>query len=379
MWICPQPFRYIYPSFYGWEPCCKINGQHFPRETKPIIDWWTNDENLNTLRRDMISGRLSDFTRKACKECVRREESGGVSYRQHVAHALDKHTMDSILEFADTGKMELRHRNLIYKFLIGNQCNLSCYMCDPLNSTTRRKEVLELNDDRYFKVFEMQDMSRLDDMIKVAPYIDSLAIAGGEPLYSKVLYEALDKLIEIGEAKNIYIHINTNLTILKSFLKKYKDEFNGIGLSVSIDDLFDRNDWLRYGSKFKEILKNLKLLKETNIDHIIMPSWSILNVVHAEEIFNFFERIQPNLNIVEQPEFLDVKNLPDKVKDKLINDFEKSKNSSIIELINYIKNDRVEEEWRKGLDYCDALDKNRGTNFREIFKNKYTDFTYEEK
>ena len=86
--------------------------------------------------------------------------------------------------------------------------------------------------------------------------------------------------------------------------------------------------------------------------------------------------LNPNLNLVDQPTYLHPKNLPDKAKEELIDDLSRSDNEIIQELILYIGMERDEEQWRKGLDYCDELDKLRGTNFREIFKNAYTDFTY---
>ena len=374
-WICPQPFRYIYPSNYGWKPCCRESW--FPAENKPIMEWWTKDENLNTMRRDMISGELSEFTKKVCDGCIKREEQGGQSYRTNIENYMDDATMDTILDFAETGEMKLQHKNLIYKMRIGDQCNLSCYMCDPINSTTRRKEIEQLPPD-YFPLPEKEEMDSVVGMIEVGPYISSLFLSGGEPLYSKRTYEVLDLLIDGGWAKDINIHISTNLTRIRPFMKRFYNEFASISLSVSVDDLFERNDWLRHGSHFIEIIRNLNWLRDGSVGHCIHPSWSMLNVLNARQILHFFrdKMLNPNLNLVDQPTYLHPKNLPDKAKEELIDDLSRSDNEMIQELILYIGMEREEEQWRKGLDYCDELDKLRGTNFREIFKNAYTDFTY---
>ncbi len=375
MWICPQPFRYVYPSNYGWKPCCKSN--QFPAENKPVMDWWLRDDNLNTMRKDMISGNLSEFTRKICNECITREKAGGKSYRQNVENYMDDATMDTVLDFAETGEMKM-HRNLIYKMRIGDQCNLSCYMCDPINSTTRQKEVKKLDSQHYFTLNKKEDMDSIVSLMEVAPYVSSLFLSGGEPLYSKSTYEVLDMLIDSGNAKDIHIHINTNLTRIKPFMKRFYGEFASIGLTISIDDLFERNDWLRHGSHFIEILRNLNWLRESNIGHIIQPSWSMLNIINARQILHFFrdKMINPNLNLVDRPAWLNLKNLPDNAKSDLIEDLSRDENDLAQELIKYLKMERSEQDWKKGIEYCNNLDRIRGTNFRKIFKNAYTDFTY---
>lgn len=341
------------------------------------MDWWLRDENLNTMRKDMVSGELSEFTKKICNECIKREEAGGVSYRQNVENYMDDATMDTVLDFAETGEIKMR-RNLIYKMRVGDQCNLSCYMCDPINSTTRQKEVKQLDIPHYFTLREKEDMDSIVSLMEVAPYISSLFLSGGEPLYSKSTYEILDMLVDSGNAKDIHIHINTNLTRIKPFMKRFYGEFAGIGLTISIDDLFERNDWLRHGSHFIEIIRNLNWLRESNIGHIIQPSWSMLNIVNARQILHFFrdKMINPNLNLVDRPGFLHIKNLPDNAKSEIKEDLSRSDNPLAHELIKYLSIDRDEKQWKKGLDYCDNLDKIRGTKFREIFKNEYTDFTH---
>ena len=52
-------------------------------------------------------------------------------------------------------------------------------------------------------------------VLELAPYIRSIKIIGGEPLVMKKHYELLEKIIESGHAKHIYLKYQTNLTKTK--------------------------------------------------------------------------------------------------------------------------------------------------------------------
>ena len=82
---------------------------------------------MEDIRDKVLSGEKVE----ACKTCYKQEEvnPNGESYRQRKI-AQNRHNLPT---YVDKVNLKLR--------INGSYCNLSCYMCIPYNSSTRRNEM----------------------------------------------------------------------------------------------------------------------------------------------------------------------------------------------------------------------------------------------
>jgi sulfatase maturation enzyme AslB (radical SAM superfamily) len=159
----------------------------------------------------------------------------------------------------------------------------------------------------------------LDSILK---YLRLLYITGGEPTLIKKNFELLEKLINEGYSKNIWLSINSNLTNDKTTFFDLISEFRNVTFSASIDGYRNIQEYLRYPSNWEQIDKNIHRLvdrKANNIDIRIQPVVQIGNLGSITELFEYaesFNRVADKLvvnlylNILENPNYLDLLYLP---------------------------------------------------------------------
>lgn len=391
--FCHLPFTYIYPEHNGsWKPCCKSDV--YPEKKIPFEEWWYDDADLNELRDALLNEEPTPVLEKYCYPCRVPESKGITSHRQNTLKHFPKDMLDKIVSsYLKTGAIVESDRIYTVKVRgFGNTCNLKCYMCFPGNSTQRVNELLKMpeensdiffTDKRGYWHLEQIKQGRKDVSLEVeqiygtidavADYIGIITFSGGEPLLIEEYYNLMDKLIESGHAKYITIVLNTNLTVLglkDKDIRDYFKEFKHIAINASIDDIFDRDDWIRYPSKFEEVVKNYYELKKCkNVLISVNVTWSILNIANAENILNYFQEndidFNNNLNFVNSPVVLHPKNYP--FKDELIDKYSKSSNKSIRELAQMLTLDFNQEEFDQAISYIKTLDTVRSIKSYDIF------------
>ena len=343
---------------------------HITEDT--IEDWWYSDQ-LNEIRREFVTGE-HNIINKACHLCKKDEANGVESdrqwhnrmFKQYLDDSLDK----SIQHFIDTGEYKIHGRQLTLKLTIfGNHCNLSCYTCLPHFSTRRIKD---LNDIGWYDEFEKgvhadHDVDVIYPQIeKLLPYTAGIVITGGEPLLMKKHYRFLDMIIDAGEAENIHLSYTTNLQLLKldkhNFLD-YIDRFKEVHINVSIDGVGKRNDYIRDGSEWNQLMKNYKAI-EGKVTRQVYYTTSILSVFQCMEAIEFFEDIRFDQSVVTEPDFLSIKHLPEDVKEKLRKKFTDPRLKKVVAELN---KDRDELKFHMALAYIKDLDKIRKIKSYELF------------
>jgi MoaA/NifB/PqqE/SkfB family radical SAM enzyme len=111
-----------------------------------------------------------------------------------------------------------------------------------------------------------------------------------------------------------------NLTLLPQSLIELWRHFKTVKVQVSLDDYGIRNDYLRFGSIFSELEKNLNTLLQKNIKTGITQTISALNVVNINALkkYSLGLGIDIEHNYVYAPSFMHVSNLPESWKRKTI-------------------------------------------------------------
>ena len=189
----------------------------------------------------------------------------------------------------------------------------------------------------------------------------------------KEYYELMDKIIETGQNQEIQIHMNSNLTRLNlgnKHLEEYIPKFKRFFIQASIDDLYERDEWSRYPSKFEKVIENYKhLQKNEKVKMWVNPCWSLLNVSNAENICQFFENnnmtLNNNINFVNSPKTLHLKNYPH--KKSLIEKYKNSKFNMVRELSLELQEKFNQAEFLKAIDYIKDLDRIRKTKSWKVY------------
>jgi MoaA/NifB/PqqE/SkfB family radical SAM enzyme len=381
------------------------NGVTMNLQTSTLTEVWNSDY-MKSTRLQM----LNNETPNSCTKCFEEESSGIVSKRQwetvvwkerlDIKSIVDSTTVDGSLP-VNIPYFDLR---------LGNMCQLKCVMCSPHDSSSWIKEwklqypkykTVELKtDQRWDSNFDYtwyQKSTFLEDMRSNAYNIRELYFAGGEPLLIPEHYKILEFMVETGAAKLCVLRYNSNGLELPEKLFELWNHFKEVKFNFSVDAVGERNDYIRYPSKWSNVVANLERLDDTpnNITVNIACAVQILNVltipdlVHWKESRNFKKINLPpygagliGTHLVYLPSYLNVRVLPKHLKDKVakqvdyfcsqkINNNEFMSNPYGLKRWQGLVHYMMAEDWSNKiptlLDYLNVCDDTRGSNFKETF------------
>lgn len=269
--------------------CCAMDSDN--KELKHLVDENGQPYNVNThgihdIRNNNFFKKVrSDFLKgkkpAVCRSCWNKEKLGFESKRTGFL-LLFKYLKYNIFEHTEKdGTIDINKFPIIYYDLrFGNLCNSRCLTCGTGNSSMFG-EYVKWSNNKYYKEIK----NNLDD-------IKELYFAGGEPLINKYYFELIDKLIESNNAKNIYLRLITNGSVMKKeFIEQWK-HFKRVRIIFSIDGIEESFEKIRTPLKWNKVESNLKFFdKETTNSNVfgnIAPTVSILNVFELPEVFNWF-------------------------------------------------------------------------------------------
>lgn len=351
----------------GYRPCCWMEGPlHLYRGP---LETYEQSSYLNDMKNHFLNGTYP----VACKRCQWNDENGIVSKRQRENKKwLEKNNIEDY-ESAVYTVVDLR---------LNNKCNLLCVSCGPKSSSSIYDEVEKNYDDHLLK--NKKTYSAIKNINLANPYSDKdidilvgkinknsrVYFTGGEPTLVKPAFEVLDKLIDKGLHEQITVEFNSNFQALnKKWIEQLK-HFQGL-MMPSIDATGDQAELIRYGSKWKDVDSNFRyFLNECEGFNVkVWPTISSLNLLYIKNVINWAESFNSNRitisldNRLSYPDWLDIKNLPDNLKDKArkyLGDEPIFKD--ILTHLNNPSDLTAQQEFSVNMD---KLDKIRGTNWRE--------------
>ena len=257
----------------------------------------------------------------------------------------------------------------------GTLCNSKCMICSHNRSSSwiadseklgykieeqhRFKKNLLPGVDVFFDNFELDELK----------YVE---FHGGEPLMQSYPAEFLKRVKNLDQ---LIVKFNTNLTILPSpELNKLLKKCKRVDFLLSVDDIGDRYEIVRYPGKWDIFTKNMSTIKQQGYRTTAYNCLSSLNIFYAVEFYswaikNFGNEVHSQF--VTDKEMLDISYLPQHAKDIVLEKILKYKGKifdSIREKLNVQKEDRSKELVKYILD----LDRIRKTNYPETFKEWYT-------
>lgn len=368
-------------------PCCRT--QHYTPlgnvKEESVSEIW-NSEAQKDLRLKMLSDKKSAY----CTYCYDIEDHGGKSPRQNF-----NQFYASDIDRIDETKSDGAYETMSLKYLgirFSNLCNLDCVYCSPTYSTKwGQKEGLPKEDIHVLPFGEEGKVLEL--VLENLDSLESLYIAGGEPLLEKEHLELLNTLIE-KKRTDVALYYNTNLTKLKfgsTSIIELWNKFDRVVLDASIDSRGKRNDFIRLGSKWESLERNIEQIKN-EAPHVLFRLYitnTLLNTpTLAEFMKDSIERgwVKPNdinFNNLKKPEYYAVQNLTSGIKEKtkdsllefiqeyLMKKYSTAESIALIiqikELINLMKEERDESQIPGLIHEAGKIQEATGMVFEDIY------------
>ena len=373
---CPLIFNEIYADSSGeYRLCCHARSTETSRkyksQTHKPFEYFNSPEMED--KRDKV---LSGTKLPECVTCYKQEEVNpdGESYRQRklrqYSYELPTHV--------DKVNLKLR--------INGSYCNLSCYMCIPYNSSTRRNEMNKIypegwdffSTSKFVSVKHKEYEMIVEDILNNIEKVNTIHITGGEPLQLPNHWKLIDKIPK-EHAKNIKLVYDTNLTELRyknHSVYDIEDKFKSVYWGVSCDHFEDKLSWIRYPIDVKQFEKNLKEMLDSGFNANISCTISLLNVFDLIDINNYYKnKFGANVHfnsIVTTPNFLSIRHLPVDVKQKLLNQLDipvyDRRGVNKFQLVKtQLKLEGDTSNLQKAYDYMDKLSKNRNFDWRKLW------------
>ena len=380
--FCILPFIHLATHPIGTvTPCCitdmdndmstsKKDGLNMFLDKDPIEEI-ANSVNFKEVRRKMISGEFPS----ECKTCYFYEKNKIYSKRME-SNLKFAHLIDEALENTEEdGTL----KSVNYKYIelrLGTVCNLKCVTCNPFSSNRWNEDVDAFKDTEFEKNYFRCDIRTewfrsqtfYDELLTKCDGLEEVWINGGEPTLIKEHAYFLEKLIEDGRAKNVNLHYSINMwSIPDKFIEIWK-KFKHVRLHLSIDDIGERNDYIRHGSKWTSIMNSFdKILQYRDVFKLeVCQTVSCLNVSNIDEFKKFFNQYNMVIahNYVHHPSFLHVSILPTEMKQGILNNLVHLREDERLRLEAELLKETNEEEFEKFKSYINLLDKKRNNDIR---------------
>lgn len=339
--------------FHAWPngnvmPCCVADSEKPVGKIKSeeSIIQLMNSEDFKRLRKNMLEDKPSD----ECKRCYDLELLGTWTMRQSHNKRRGFEYIDMIEKTNSDGSIDdFKMKYLDIRF--SNLCNMKCRSCGPGCSSQWAEEYVKKKWgmeqlEKYFGMKTIVVNNNEDQvfMTKLKPYLKDVTevyFAGGEVIITPEHYECLDFWIKNKLTDQVELTYTTNFSVLKykdrDLIKLWK-KFPKIKIWASLDAKDEVAELIRKGTKWDQILKNIKRLKQ-EVPHAVFqvtPTISIWNIFTFADFFDYLvdEKLFDiddtdwssglRFNLLSYPWYANVMILPEDVKNKLINRFRKS-------------------------------------------------------
>lgn len=326
-----------------YRPCCQIDisQTHFGGK----IDYtWPNtrpDEFLNSQYIQYLRNNLNQGVQlPECRRCWEKESLLHQSERQIINNFVTSNQGQNL----DKTWMPLyfkQKNNFEFDFLlsaeikVSNLCNFSCAMCSPKDSSqiysiwksNQSHKIVQTFLNTYpnyltdiKKRFLDSDYDYLDTILNLCP--KHIKLLGGEPLIDKILLEKLVNLDPLKKSKISLLFITNGSVDLGEFsnsLSGYKQ----VNFVVSLEGIGSVQDYVRRGSNWNQIEKNILKWNATHRPVNIAFTLQCFNAMHLPELHKWCHdnNINLSINTLENPEYLSIKSIPPKIREQIFKKF----------------------------------------------------------
>lgn len=151
-------------------------------------------------------------------------------------------------------------------------------------------------------------------------------------------------------------------------------EFGRVRILASIDDLKDRNYYIRYPTNWDKVVKFVDLLNKKNVEWTALQTISAMNFYYLDEFNDWVESKGAYVghNYVSDPDFLGPMAIPLSARLEILERFKTTLPTHLYQnLINWFGEKNNPLLWNKFLSYTAELDNMRSEKFSTTFPDYY--------
>jgi MoaA/NifB/PqqE/SkfB family radical SAM enzyme len=253
---CAAPWRGLHINISGdVKTCCAGNPNMLGNLNSQSIEQILDGDKLKEIRKTLKQGIPHQAY---CDGCIKRESNGGDSERSW------HNSVNENFDFTQAG-LDYEYPTII-DARWNNTCNLSCNYCGPTESSkwagikkiTAIEKLPKKTNTRHYYI----DVCNF--IKKHYTHVKEVALVGGEPFLLPENEHLLDVI-----PSDCIVTLITNLSnplenneIFKKLIKR-----NRVGWSISFDNIGDRFEYVRYGSKWELMLHNLDIIQDLMKNH----------------------------------------------------------------------------------------------------------------
>lgn len=293
-------------------PCCQFQGSDVPDDLNLENGDFMNHPFMQDIRQRM----LEDKPVKGCSRCYRLERETGTSMRKDVNTGIFGGIGDGKHFAPISADSESKLRFL--ELSLSNACNNSCRMCGPELSTHWYKDAKKMGmpipKGIQYNPLNKTDLSELR----------YLKLLGGEPLlHEKEVNNILDRC----NLQELSLMLITNTTVrpTPATIERFK-KLKKLTITLSIDAYGTLNNFLRTGSDWEQVLENLHWFKDQGFAkitvHGVITIYNINCFMQLHEYCRDVVGVYNNFMVIEGPEYMRPRHLPQPVKQVLIDRYE---------------------------------------------------------
>lgn len=335
-----------------------------------------NSDFYKKTRLEMLNG----IKPKACLRCYQEEDNNVRSKRieENEKLGFTEDMARAITSIDGTIPVNFKFVEL----RLGNLCNLKCRTCNPVSSTSwivpyqklQQELTFVTNYDRKIDCSWTESDEFWNDLFEHSADIQLIYVNGGEPTLVEKHWKYLEELINRGYNKQITLWYNINMTNLPDKLIDLWKEFKKVQVTCSIDDLYERNDYIRAGSKWSEVITNLdKIQSHTWIESSVCQTISWINVYNINEFIKFMtdRNLHVHMNYVYDPKFLSVSVLPYELKTIIMDRCTDLNEWQLNSLSSQFNADFDINLFKKGWQFNNLVDSYNKKTFMELYPDWY--------
>jgi len=382
--FCPLLFQHLATHPHGGVTHCCVadhrnalsssrDGDRFYNLNRDTVHDTMNSESYKKARLEVLDGKKP----KACLRCYAEEAKGMNSKRIEEIKNYPEYTIDVAREVTDsTGYMKDVQLEFV-ELRLGNTCNVACRTCNPASSSKWRNDYDALQKATTFQLTDYNTMEGFrwperegfwEDLLQHCDNVKTFYINGGEPMLIKEHFRFLERLVELGKT-DIKLWYNINMTLMNEKVIELWRKFDHVKISCSIDDLGDRNHYIRYPTKWNNVEKNFLRLKKENFEMDITQTVSWMNYSTLGDFYTAFNKkygIFVHHNYVYDPDILSPAVLPKEMRDEIHKSFEGVFNNwKLNELKTMFDGPDKPKKWEQAKEYTRNLDEIRKQNIED--------------
>lgn len=314
------------------KPCCESTEIIGDCSQQTLKEIW-NGSAIKKLRADMLAGEKIE----SCKKCyflednLKRRNSPRQEYLREFAQHIplvDNTNTDGSYDDFKLSLLNLKYSNL---------CNLSCRMCDPINSTAWHAPAVAINRiEPNEKIIKIAGNKKIDVLSQIYEHLadcQQILFEGGEPLMIEEFWSILEEL-DRRKRYDVKLSYNSNLTQYKLKGRSIFDlwnKFENVNVAASLDAEGARGEYLRPGAKWEDIVNfRTEMMQHAPNAYIeIQSTVTIFNVLHLPDFHKswvekgFIQPSQWRIHFLYAPNYMSILTLPQSfhaiVREKYLN------------------------------------------------------------